>query len=42
MWTKFKMADICDNLIIWKNAECPIKDLKKVLGTYLEIIFPGV
>jgi hypothetical protein len=33
MWTKFKMADmsICDNLIIWKNAECPIKDLKKVL-----------
>jgi hypothetical protein len=29
MGTKFKMANICVNLIIWKNAECPIKDLKK-------------
>jgi hypothetical protein len=31
MGTKFKMANICVNLIIWKNAECPIKDLKKLL-----------
>jgi hypothetical protein len=29
MGTKFKMADVCDNLIKWKNAECPIKGLKK-------------
>jgi hypothetical protein len=29
MGTKFKMANICVNLIIWKNTECPIKDLKK-------------